>query len=842
MLRCLRPRSFVAGVFVLQFMFAAAPSAQTQGSAEDYRRAAELWKRFDAELLLGVPKDLRWLDGGTLEYRVERAAGEPVWVFLDVAAEGGPERVEVSLGDLPLRASGLPASSRIAAARRVAPERYQLLMDSGGLWSWSPGDERLTWLDGAQAHDWHWLVSTRERRTTGTGASTYFWCANATDERLQLQWVDDAGSGTTYATLAPGEGYLQQTYAGHAWRLVDEAGEVRFGFRAEERVGIVWLDETEGSGPAKRKRLSKGAALLKDRAQPKVVVREHNLWWIDAANGVEKPLSSDGTEAHPYLPPQAWNESRTRALVLRMTRPEVRQIALTEARPKDSVQPEVRHLDYTKPGDERPTPSVYLLQVDEQGAGGVQPLDPSQMPEPWSFTEIRHDRARDRFTLLYNERGHGVLRWLAVDPDSAEVRVLIDEDPESFVDYTNKVFLHELDRRPEALWTSERSGWNHLYAVDLEDGSLRALTQGPWVVRRVEGVFELEGWVLLSVMGYFADQDPYHVHYLRVPLDGGDPVPLTRGDGTHVLQFSPARHYFVDTYSRVDLPPIAQLRRTADGALLETLEVADSSALRKAGWQPPQRFAANGRDGTTPIWGIVHRPTNFDPARSYPVIEQIYAGPHDHHVPKAFQTVYGAQAIAELGFVVVQIDGMGTNWRSKAFHDVCWKNLGDAGLPDRMAWIRALAREDRSLDLDRVGIYGGSAGGQNALGALLMHPAFYRAGVADCGCHDNRMDKIWWNEMWMGYPVGPHYAEQSNVTRAHRLQGDLLLIVGALDSNVDPQSTLQVVDALIAADKDFELLVMPSEGHGAAESAYGARRRQDFFVRKLLGRKPRWEP
>ncbi|MCH5374596.1 MAG: S9 family peptidase, partial [Planctomycetes bacterium] len=200
------------------------------------------------------------------------------------------------------------------------------------------------------------------------------------------------------------------------------------------------------------------------------------------------------------------------------------------------------------------------------------------------------------------------------------------------------------------------------------------------------------------------------------------------------------------------------------------------------------------------------------------------------------------QDMAELGFIVVRCDGMGTSNRSKAFHDVCWKNLADAGLPDRIAWIKAAAVKYPWMDITRVGIYGGSAGGQSAAAAVMTHGDFYKVAVADCGCHDNRMDKIWWNEQWMGWPVGPHYAEQSNVTQAHRLTGKLLLIVGEADRNVDPASTMQVVDALIRADKDFDLLVMPGVGHGAAETPYGNRRRQDFFVRHLLGVTPRGEP
>ena len=249
---------------------------------------------------------------------------------------------------------------------------------------------------------------------------------------------------------------------------------------------------------------------------------------------------------------------------------------------------------------------------------------------------------------------------------------------------------------------------------------------------------------------------------------------------------------------------------------------------------------AKDRDSSTDIWGVIFRPSNFDPAKTYPVVENIYAGPHGHFVPKAFRAASGEQAFAELGFVVVRIDGMGTNWRSRAFHDVCWKNIGDAGFPDRIRWIQAAAAKYPQMDLSKgVGIYGGSAGGQNTMRGMTEYPDFYTVGVADCGCHDNRMDKIWWNEAWMGWPVGPHYAAQSNVTNAHKLEGKILLVVGELDKNVDPSSTMQVANALIKADKDFDLLVVPGAGHGAAESPYGRRRRADFFVRNLLGVEPR---
>jgi dipeptidyl aminopeptidase/acylaminoacyl peptidase len=382
---------------------------------------------------------------------------------------------------------------------------------------------------------------------------------------------------------------------------------------------------------------------------------------------------------------------------------------------------------------------------------------------------------------------------------------------------------------------SERDGWNHLYLIDAPSGTVKnQITSGNWVVRGVERVDDEQRVLYLKVSGIDPGQDPYHVHLVRVGYDGENLVRLTEGDGQHQWRFSPGDRYLIDTWSRVDMPPVTELREVASGRKVCELERADMSRLLETGWQPPERFVAKGRDGKTDIHGIIVRPTRFDPAKSYPVLEEIYAGPHSSFVPKSFGLHANLYEMAELGFVVVKIDGMGTSNRSKAFHDVCWQNLGDSGFPDRIAWMKAASKDRPWMDLSRVGIWGGSAGGQSAMRALIAHGDFYRAAVADCGCHDNRVDKIWWNEQWMGWPIGPHYDEQSNVTQAHRLQGDLMLIWGELDRNVDPASTLQVIDALIRADKDFEQLIVPGSGHGAAGHPYAKRRQADFFMRKLL--------
>ena len=293
----------------------------------------------------------------------------------------------------------------------------------------------------------------------------------------------------------------------------------------------------------------------------------------------------------------------------------------------------------------------------------------------------------------------------------------------------------------------------------------------------------------------------------------------------------------MDTWSRVDAAPAHELRRCSDGKLVCKLEEADIADLKAAGWEPPEVFVAKGRDGKTDIWGILCRPRDLDPNRKYPVIEDIYAGPQGSFVPKSFSAVSRYESLTRLGFVVVKIDGMGTANRSKAFHDVCWHNLKDAGFEDRILWMKAAAGKYQYLDLTRVGSYGNSAGGQNAAAAVLFHPEFYKAAVASCGCHDNRMDKASWNEQWMGYPVGPQYSQCSNIDHADRLRGALFLIVGEMDTNVPPEATLRFVDALVKAGKDFDLLVIPGGGHGMG-GAYGQRRMEDFFVRQLQGKAP----
>ncbi len=426
---------------------------------------------------------------------------------------------------------------------------------------------------------------------------------------------------------------------------------------------------------------------------------------------------------------------------------------------------------------------------------------------------------------------------IQVDLPDGKVSNIIDERTDTFI-WTAHTENNDLpkvswkDDSSELIYVTEKSGWRHLQLIDVAAKSEKNwITSGNWVVRGIERIDYQQRQIWFRASGIYA-HDPYLLHYGRVNFDGTGLIWLTEGDGTHSIEYSPDGRYLIDTYSRVDMPPVNELRRSEDGKLVCELERASDSELRASGWSPPEVFVAKGRDGQTDIWGIICRPKDFDPAKHYPIIEDIYAGPHGSFVPKSFSPQQRYEALTRLGFIVVKIDGMGTANRSKAFQDVCWHNLKDGGFEDRILWMKAAAAKHAEMDISRVGIFGTSAGGQNAAAAVLFHPEFYKAAVAACGCHDNRMDKASWNEQWMGYPVGPHYSQCSNIDNAHRLEGKLMLIVGEVDTNVPPESTLRFADALIKADKDFDLLVIPNLGHSNG-GPYGVRRTHDFFVQHL---------
>lgn len=567
-----------------------------------------------------------------------------------------------------------------------------------------------------------------------------------------------------------------------------------------------------------------------------VYLKDNNLWV--KLNGEERALTTNGDSTYYY---SAWGsfsaDGRYYATVRIKPAPK-HYVYYVESSPKDRLEPVLHKQEYAKPGDSL---NYRVPVIVEMATGRVIEPSTDLFKSQYQVTAPRWDADNEHVTFEFNERGHKTYRVLELSAKTGLVRTLIEEKNDKYINY-NRQRRIDLQDGKRIVWTSERDGRNHIYLYDRQKGQLiRQVTKGEYYVRGIQHVDEKAGIIYFSACGMNKSEDPYLIHYYKIGLNGKGLVCLTPEEGNHSVTYTEDMVYLIDTYSTVTTPPVTVLRSGKDGKILRTLETADITALEAVGWKAPEVFVAKGRDGKTDMWGLIQRPSNFDPNKKYPIIEYIYSGPGDQYVPKSFTPwLYYLQNMAELGFIVVQVDAMTTSFRTREFEEVCYKNLKDGGLPDRIAWIKAAAEKYPYMDIDRVGIYGCSAGGQNALAAVLWHGDFYKAAYAACGCHDNRMDKIWWNEQWMSYPIDSSYVECSNVENAYRLERPLMLVVGELDDNVDPASTMQVVNALEKAGKDFELVVIPGAHHTMGES-YGDHKRYDFFVRHLLGvDPPKW--
>ena len=616
-------------------------------------------------------------------------------------------------------------------------------------------------------------------------------------------------------------------------------------------------------------------------------VKDHNLYARPTAGGAEIQLTADGETYYDYgteteqstsavtvrlsgkkqPPVLLWSPDSKKILTHKLDQRKVEPLYLLQSAPPQGFgRPALHAYRYAMVGDKNlPFAEMVIIDVEQKKLMPFKGkpfllnfMSPISMQQVWWSEDSRNVYA------IEEERAYKAVRLWSADAGSGETRLLVEEKGSTFVELNlmdgSRPNVRILGNGAEILWFSERDGWGHLYLCDGKTGALKnQITKGPWVVRDILFVDETNRWVYLTGGGREKGRDPYFQHLYRVRLDGSITQLLTPEDAEHSLSaqsanlgsleiqstFSPSGRYFVDSYSRLDMAPVSVLR-DSEGRLVRDLEKGDIDLLLATGWKWPERFSVKARDGVTDLYGAIYKPTNFDPAKKYPVIDGIYPGPQITRTPKAFCSdlfsIYELSedvSLGELGFIVVNIDGLGTPFRSKAFHDFCYGKMEDAGgLEDHITGLRQLVASRPYMDLSRVGIYGHSGGGFASTHALLAYPDFYKVAVSSAGNHDQRGYLAGWGEKYQGLLEGDNYKAQANLGLAANLKGKLLLAHGDLDDNVNPSLTLQVIDALIKANKDFDLLIMPNRNHGFSIDPYFTRRKWDYFVRNLLGADP----
>jgi len=593
-------------------------------------------------------------------------------------------------------------------------------------------------------------------------------------------------------------------------------------------------------------------------------IRYYNLWVLDAETGKETQLTTDGVKDFGYATDNAGWVRSDRPVIL--WSPDSKKIATFQQDQRGVgemylVNTKVGHPDlqawkYPLPGDTVVT-TIQRVIIDLDGPRMVRlGMPPDQhrttlcddlicTEGEWADVEWSPDSTHLAFVSVSRDHKRATLR--IADAATGAIRDVLEETVATQYESGNgdRVNWRYLPASNEVIWFSERDNWGHLYLYDLGTGRLKnQITTGDWVVTQLLRVDERNRVLYFLGAGREKGRDPYFSHLYRIGFDGKNLSLLTPEDGTHDATFSASGRFFVDSYSKPDVPPVAVLR-DADGKLLTTIEKADISRLVATGWKPPVPFTVKARDSATDLYGLMFKPTNFDPNKKYPIINHIYPGPQGGSVgSRAFAAARGdSQALAELGFIVVEIDGMGNPTRSKRFHDAYYGNMGDNTLPDQIGGMKQLAERHPWIDLDRAGIWGHSGGGFAAADAMFRYPDFFKVGISEAGNHDNRGYEDDWGERYHGLlerkaDGTTNYDVQANQNIARNLKGHLLLAHGTMDTNVPPYNTLLVVNELIKANKDFDLIMLPNRGHGFGSEPYMVRRRWDYFVRYLLGIEP----
>ena len=602
---------------------------------------------------------------------------------------------------------------------------------------------------------------------------------------------------------------------------------------------------------------ARAAAVNSPDGKRAVFIRDWNLWVRDVATGQEKALTTDGVKDFGYATDNAGWATSDRAIVLwspdstkvATFQQDERKVGDMYLVPTGVGHPVLRSWKYPLPGDAE----VAMLErvvIDVDAARVIRFQMPrdyhrAMLGDNFSVSDMKWSPDGSRLAFVSTSRDHKKATVRVADAGTGAVRTVFEETAATH--FESQAGWQVLWGTSEFIWYSQRDNWGHLYLYDLATGALKnQITTGEGPVTQIARVDEKARTVYFAANGREAGQDPYFRHYYRVGLDGKNLVSLTPDNGDHAVQLSPSGRYLVDTYSTCENPPVAALRDAA-GRLVMPLEQADISRLLAAGWKAPIPFSVKARDGKTDIYGMLFRPTNFDPARKYPIINNAYPGPQSGSVGnRSFGVARGdRQALAELGFVVVSIDGMGTPGRSKAFHDAYYGAMGrDNTLPDQVAGMKELAQRYPWIDIDRAAMWGHSGGGFIAADAMFRYPDFFKVGISESGNHDQRAYEDDWGERYQGLLVKngdgtDNYDVEANQTMAKALKGKLLLAHGMMDNNVPPYNTYLVMDALIKANKDFDLILFPHQAHGfGADSQYMMRRRWDYFVRWLLGAEP----
>jgi len=592
-------------------------------------------------------------------------------------------------------------------------------------------------------------------------------------------------------------------------------------------------------------------------------IREWNLWVRDTATRKEVPLTKDGAKDFGYATDNAgwtrsdrpilqWSPDSKKIATFQMDERNVGEMYLVDT----SVgHPKLQAWKYPLAGD-TVLPVLHRVVIDaETGATVPFKMEPdlhrSSLCDDIAcrsseWTDVQWDSASSKVAFVSTSRDHRREQLRVADAATGDVKDILDESVATFFESGNdRANWRYLPATNEVIWFSELDNWWQLYLHDLATGRLKnQITSGEGNVTQLLRVDEKNRVLYFLAVGKEQGRDPYFRHLYRIDFNGRNLKLLTPADADHDVSVSPDGTYFVDVYSTPDTPPVAELRDSS-GKLILPLEKADISRLTAAGWRPPQPITVKARDGVTDLYGLLYKPTRLDPSKKYPIVNHVYPGPQTGSVgARTFSPSRGdAQALAELGFAVVEIDGMGTPWRSKKFHEAYYGNMGDNTLADQVTGMQQLAARYPWIDINRAGIYGHSGGGYAAAGAMFRYPDFFKVGISEAGNHDNRNYEDDWAEKWQGllHSNGDgttNYDNQANQLVAKNLKGKLLLAHGTMDSNVPPSNTLLLVNELIKANKDFDLLLLPNRSHGFGNEPYMVRRRWDYFVKNLLGAEP----